>query len=114
MKVTGESGSCGKPFDAFESHSATNRSGRGIRQRPQHHGVDDGVDRGGGAGAEAEHKDSDQRERRMLAELPGGGAKGVEHGRLRAQLRRPRNAARPSATGLGRAGTSRGWHAPLC
>ena len=62
----------------------TSRSGAGVRQRPQHHGVDDGEDGGRRAGAETEDQHGDEREARMVANLAGGGAKGVEHGRLRA------------------------------
>ena len=41
-----------------------------IRERPQHHGIDDGEYRGRGAGAQAEHEDGDNCKRRMLAKLP--------------------------------------------
>ena len=53
---------------------------RPIRQRPQQHGVDDGVDGHPGAGAEPEHEHGDERERRVLAELAQRETKGVQHG----------------------------------
>ncbi len=85
MKFTGEIGSWVAAFSALVSQIVTSRSGVGVRQRPQHHRVDDGEDRGRGAGAEPEHQHRDQREARMVANLTGGGAKGVEHGQLRAR-----------------------------
>ena len=41
MKLTGEIGSWVAAFSALVSQMVDQAVGRGVRQRPQHHGVDD-------------------------------------------------------------------------
>ncbi len=55
--------------------------GRRVRQRPQQHRVDNGVDGDAGAGRESQHQDRDERESRMPGELPNREAESVSHGK---------------------------------
>ena len=58
---------------------APSASGLGIRQRPQQHAVDDAEDRAGGADAERERQDGDEREAGRARELPDRVARVANH-----------------------------------